>query len=67
MATDHECLCGCEIDSVKEKMDENSNEMSCITEHEGFHSVCLDVWVLHTAHFGCGIRYGDTEERSVHE
>ena len=25
--------------------------MSCITEHPGFQSTCLDVWMLETAYY----------------
>ena len=46
MATGRECVCCCEIDNVKEKMKESSNEIHCITDHEGFQSVCLNVWTL---------------------
>ena len=48
MAIGHECVCCCEIDSVKEKMEESSSEIHCIIVHEGFQSVCLDVRVLQT-------------------
>ena len=49
-ATGHECVCCYEIESVNEKMEESSNEIHCITEHKGFQSVCLDIWVLQTAY-----------------
>ena len=28
------------------KKQENGSEIACIPDHEGFQSVCLDVWVL---------------------
>ena len=34
------------IGDVAEKMQEGGCKVSCIINHEGFHSVCLDVWVL---------------------
>ena len=61
------CMLLCEIDSVNEKKEESSNKIQCITEHEGFQSVCLDVWVLQAAYFSYRSRYGDTEEKSIHE
>ena len=67
MATGRECVCCCEIDIVKDKMKESSNEIHCITDHEGFQSVCLNVWVLQTVYFSYRSRYGDTGEKSVHE
>ena len=41
MVTGLECLCCCEIESVKVKMEESSSEIHCITNHEGFQRVCL--------------------------
>ena len=60
-------MCCCEIDSVKGKMEESSNAIHCITDHEGLQPVCLDPWVLQTAYFSYRCRYGDTEEKPVHE
>ena len=45
MATSRECICCCEIDGIVEKQ-ENASEIACITDHEVFQSVCLDVWLL---------------------
>ena len=58
MPTVPECICCCEIDVVKEKIDENSTEINCITLHEGFEAVCLNVWVLQTALIQHHQRYG---------
>ena len=33
----------------KQLMDWDGSSIDCITEHGGFQSVCLDVWVLQTA------------------
>ncbi|XP_041379828.1 P2X purinoceptor 7-like, partial [Gigantopelta aegis] len=35
MATGRECVCCCEIDIVKDKMKQSSNEVHCIIDHEG--------------------------------
>ena len=64
MPTNHKCVCCCEIDTVSNKFQESENDISSITDHEGFESVCLNVWVLQTAYFNYGQRYG---EAVVHE
>ena len=50
MATGLECLSFCEIESVKAKMEESNSEILCMTNHVGFQSVFLDVWVLQAAY-----------------
>ena len=30
------------------KKEESASEISCITDHEGFQSVCFNVWGIHT-------------------
>ena len=64
MPTNHECVCCCEIDTV---YNESENDISCITDHEGFESVCLNVWVLQTAYFNYRQRYSEAVEKTVHE
>ncbi len=49
MATIPECVCCSEIERVVDKMEENTVQIKCITDHEGFSSVCLNMWVLQTA------------------
>ena len=44
--TSLESICCCVLDEVAEKMQDGGSKVSCIINHEGFHSVCLDVWVL---------------------
>ena len=44
MSTSCECGCCAEIDKVAEKMQEGPHEVTCITAHEGFEAVCLNVW-----------------------
>ena len=62
MTTSHESICCSEVDRVVEKKEEGSMQY-----HEGFHSVCLDVWVLQTAYFNYWQHYGVAEEKAVHE
>lgn len=40
--------------------------MSCITEHPGFQSTCLDVWVLETAYHAYRQQHG-TDSHRGHE
>jgi len=51
-----ECFCCSEIDRCQEKLEELDEEewqaCMCITEHPGFKTVCLDIWVLETAAVG---------------
>ena len=46
---------------------ESENDISCITDHEGFESVCLNVWVPQTAYFNYRQQYGEAVEKTVHE
>ena len=47
-----ESVCCHEIGQIWQKIEEQTEvQMSCITEHPGFQSTCLDVWVLETAYF----------------
>ena len=62
--TSKECICFCEVDRVVLKKEESSREISCIADHEGFESVCLDVWVLQAAYY---YHYGHPEEKGDHE
>ena len=65
MTTSHENICCSEVDRVVEKKEEGSSAVSCIIDHEGFHSVCLDVWVLQTTYFNYRQHYGVAEEKVV--
>ena len=65
MTTSHENICCSEVDRVVEKKEEGSSAVSCIIDHEGFHSVCLDVWVLQKTYFNYRQHYGVAEEKSV--
>ena len=45
-----ESVCCHEIGQIWQKIEEQTEvQMSCITEHPGFQSTCLDVSVLETA------------------
>ena len=67
MTTSHENICCSDVDKVVEKKEEGSSAVSCIIDHEGFHSVCLDVRVLQTAYFNYWQHYDVAEEKAVHE
>ena len=58
MPTLKECLCCQEIAQVVNKMRMTTVAMQCITDHPGFTTVCLDVWVLQTAYFQYQQQYG---------
>ena len=49
------------------KKEESTGGISCITDHEGFESVCLNVWVLQAAYFNYRYHYGGAEEKDIHE
>jgi len=53
MPTVHKSVCCAEIGQVWQKVENQRPEiqMKCITEHPGFQSTCLDVWVLETAYY----------------
>ena len=59
MSASCECVCRAEIDKVAEKMQEGPHEVTCITAHEGFEAVCLNVMVLKAAYFQYRQQYGD--------
>ena len=67
MLSSNECICCCELHEVAEKMQECSSAVSCIINHVGFRSVCLDVWVLQTANYAYQQRYGVAPEKTAHE
>lgn len=69
MPTVVECVCCREIDQMYDLMQGSGPTAQCITEHEGFEAVCLNVWVLQTAYFAYRQQYGtrDTREWPLHE
>ena len=50
MPTATECVCCREIDHM-DNMLQYFNSVVCITSHEGFENVCLNVWVLQAVYF----------------
>ena len=69
MSTAAECVCFSEIDAIGQKLDETEAEISCITEHEGFEPVCLNVWVLQAVFFSYRQHYGtrDIQHEPTHK
>ena len=61
MPTGEECICCCEIALVVDKLE--GTGALCITEHEGFNAVCLNIWVLQTAFFQYKQQYGRHSEK----
>ena len=56
--TEEECLCCQEIDPVVSTIQESAAEVQCITQHEGFQPVVLDINVPQTAYFNYRQQYG---------
>ena len=71
METSRECVCCKEVSRVMDKvdeLDESSASIGCITEHPGFATVCLDVWVLQTAYYQYRQHHGGgTSAPPIHE
>ena len=44
-------------------------QISCITEHEGFEPVCLNIWVLKAGYFSYRQHYGthDIQDQAGYE
>ena len=59
MPTARESICCREISAIDNKLQKSSGgNLCCITEHEGFQPVCLDVWVLQMAGFQTEQEFG---------
>lgn len=54
--TETECLCCREVNVIKSAL-EDFADAKCITLHPGFETVCLNLWVLETAYYGCRQQY----------
>ncbi|KAK2556982.1 hypothetical protein P5673_020826 [Acropora cervicornis] len=65
MPTTDESVCCMEVEQVWQKVVDQRPEshMKCVTEHPGFQSTCLDVWVLETAHYAYRQQYGTDNQR----
>ena len=67
------CKCCREIEQVKSKLTEAvtcgecTEEPTCITQHPGFHPVCINRWVLQTAWFQYKQQYKDTYDGPEHK
>ena len=59
------CICCQEIEAVKNKLveavtcGECDEQPTCITQHPGFHPVCINRWVLQTAWYQYKQQYKD--------
>ncbi|CAH3032035.1 unnamed protein product [Porites evermanni] len=59
-----ESVCCHEIGQIWQKIEEQTEvQMSCITEHPGFQSTCMDVWVLETAYYAYRQQHGTDSQR----
>ena len=64
MDREEECACYHEIEQVSNENQEVNEKIkparpfTCITDNPGFHTVCLDIWVLQAAWFGYKQQYG---------
>ena len=62
-----ESVCCKEIEATANKSDTSGSdgERACITEQEGFDTVCLNVWVLQANFFSYRYHYGTRDVRDV--
>ena len=58
MPTAQESVCCCEVEKIILRLQESGDKVKCITEHQGFEPVCLNVWVLQVAYFQYRQHYG---------
>ncbi|CAH3033442.1 unnamed protein product, partial [Porites lobata] len=59
-----ESVCCHEIGQIWQKTEEQTEvQVSCITEHLGFQSTCLDVWVLETEYYAYRQQHGTDSHR----
>ena len=67
MFTVDESICCKEIEQVVHKITEEDSPVSCVTEHQGFNPVRLNIHVLQTAYFAYkqihGVLDKPTEEK----
>ncbi|XP_066263273.1 uncharacterized protein [Branchiostoma lanceolatum] len=67
MPTAAECLCCREVQLIDEKRNLLVRPVpECITMHEGFRSICLDIWSLQCAYFEYRQQYGHRQD-ATHE
>ncbi|CAG2209548.1 unnamed protein product [Mytilus edulis] len=58
MPSAKECVCCCEISKIVDVKNEHP-DTACITDHPGFHPVCLDIHVLNVAYYQYRQQYGE--------
>ena len=64
MQSQRECLCCREIQVILNKLSDtddtstSGSQLRCITEHPGFSSVCLNIWVLQAVYSQYRQHYG---------
>lgn len=61
METVVESICCREIEAVSQTM-EIEGVHSCIIDHTGFRSVCLDEWVLRIAYYAYRQQFGEIQQ-----
>lgn len=66
MPTALESRCCTGVQRISEKIKSYSNDLTCISRHHGFPTVCLDVYVLETAYYQYRSQYGDLQN-SINE
>ena len=68
-----ECKCCQEIDAVMAKnheaveVEQLEGPPECITQHPGFHAVCINIWVLQTAWLQYKQQYDEPYEGPLHK
>lgn len=66
METVPECVCCKELERVATLMEEEDVQ-TCITDHPGFQSVCLDPWVLRTAYYAYRQQHGELQGQDARQ
>lgn len=62
METVPECACCRELEAVARVMEDQGVE-TCIIDHPGFQSVCLDEWVLNVAYYAFRQQHGEMQQQ----
>ena len=68
-----ECKCCQEIDAVMAtnheavEVEQLEGPPECITQHPGFHAVCINIWVLQTAWLQYKQQYDEPYEGPLHK
>ena len=67
MSTGRESVCCFEIEQVVDEKSEHEGHVQCIFGHEGFSAVCFNLWLLQTAYHQYRQRYGEPEDKKIHQ